>query len=65
MDSNLPFIIAGIVYLLACICVGAVANERGWDSFTPILISLVATPLIGAILYSPYKLEEKEQSKEL
>jgi hypothetical protein len=53
--------VAGILYLLACIIVGAVANERDWDFFTPFIVSLIASPIVGAILYSPYKKEDKSE----
>ena len=62
MDSNLPLLIVGVFYLLACIVVASVANERGWDGLTSFVVALIATPIIAAILYSPYKKEEQTSS---
>ena len=58
MDAQLILIVSGLLYLLSSIIVAAVANERGWDGFTPFIVSIIATPLVAAILYSPYKREE-------
>lgn len=63
MDFTPITVATGVIYIFGCICVSVVANERGHDAFTPFIISFFASPIIGAILYSPYKKEEKEEQK--
>jgi hypothetical protein len=51
---NYP-VLLGIGYFLSCIIVAVAASERGWNGFLVFLACAVSTPIVGAILYSPYK----------
>ena len=43
------------VYLLISTAITIEAGARGWESFGVFVVCLLATPLIAAILYAPYK----------
>ena len=56
------------VYFLSCIIVAVTASGRGWNGFLVFLVCAVTTPIVGAILYSPYKqkvVEERTTEKEI
>ena len=66
MSDYYPLFIS--LYALVCILVAAEASFRGWNFFPVFMLCLIASPLIGAIMYSPYKrilpaTENKEAQK--
>jgi hypothetical protein len=50
------FYVLIVSYLIVSLIISAVAKERGWSQGQVFLICLLTSPLIGAILFSPYKI---------
>ena len=50
-------------YLFACLIVAIVADHRGWEGFGVFFIGIFCTPLVAAVLYSPYKIEKAEPAQ--
>lgn len=48
------------LYVLACIIVAFVGDAKGWDGLAVFAVGIFCTPLIAAILYSPYKVKKQE-----
>lgn len=42
-------------YGMICLIITGEAFRRGWDFFPCLVVTVLVTPLIGAILYAPYK----------
>ena len=55
MDTSSLLFAAGISYFVICMIIGFVGRDRGHGFAECFIISIVCTPLIGAILYSHYK----------
>jgi hypothetical protein len=53
-------ILAGLWYFLCCGFVSDIAGKRGHNGSTAFFVCLFFSPLIAAIIYSPYKQETKE-----
>jgi hypothetical protein len=47
-------------YAFICLLVAIECASRGWRVFNVILMSLLVSPVIGAILFSPYNKEAKK-----
>jgi len=53
-------ILAGLWYFLCSGFVSDIAGKRGYNGSTAFFVCFFFSPLIGAIIYSPYNLEKKE-----
>ena len=42
-------------YGIVCLIVSAEAKSRGWNQWRAFLVSILTTPIVGAILFSPFK----------
>jgi hypothetical protein len=58
--DNLSWIIIGTVYLTTCIWTAVEADERGHTGMMVFFFCLVCSPLIGAIMFTTYKIDVEE-----
>ena len=57
MSDDVIYLLIGL-YALSCIIIATESKKRGWDAVNVFVICAITSPLIGAILYSPYKKED-------
>jgi hypothetical protein len=55
MESSSMILILIVLDIFICIGIAYEADDRGHGFVIPFIMSIIASPLIGAILYSPYK----------
>lgn len=55
---DIYLMIAGAWYVLTSFVIAAEADNKGYNYFSVLIISLGCTPLISAILFSNYKKKE-------
>lgn len=63
-DHSGLYLLAVFAYLLVGYIVSAEGSNRGWNFWLVAVTSILATPLIAAILYSPYKKSEKKEESD-
>lgn len=55
MESSDLFGLFIIYYVLGCITVAVELSKRGWGIARVFFVSLLASPIVGAIIFSHYK----------
>jgi hypothetical protein len=53
-----------IAYLIMSIVIAYEGEDRGWEPIGVFVICIIASPIVGAILYSHYKKEVPKKADE-